>query len=654
MPIQLKAFHNYETGYPNKHLIMDGDAFQRMMNFLEPSPFLIWDFETSGLEWFKHACACGLGLGAWDANGQIQSFYVPFRHQTGEPQLDINVIGPAFQKLLEDPRSVKIAHNIKFDEHMANREGWEVLGPRFDTMIAARLHNENIPMGLKFRASHDLKRTDADHLSTKVEAEVYRLAKQNRLPVKEYRDRYGYSQVEISLCGTYGCFDIDFTGGLYQHYNAAGVPTKYSRIWETEMELTGVLCQMERTGLPIDVDYLGTLRDALEGVSFSLEKEIEHQLGGYMFKLGSDDEMRNFLQHRLGLHLTALTKNKQLSVDREVLDSFADSHPVLKHIIKWREADKLHSTYTKSILSRLDHENILHTDFQQVGTFTGRLSCRQPNFQNQPSDNDGRAVEYSGKKLEFGGVDPWSIRRAYINRGPGWVRLFFDYSQIELRVIAFYSQDPVMVDNYLKGGDIHERTSLEVFGSIEKVWRRPSKVINFGISYGMTAMGLSRQAKMAMEDAEKYLDIFYNRYAGLKSFRQNFWNEVRSNGGRFQNLFGRGRFLPDIMSPTDWERERAERRAIATLIQGTASELTKESMVRISRFLKENDLPAYLVSTVHDEIQLDCHIEAMVPVCIGVKRLMEDFPEFSPIPVVVDGEYTTKSWADKAKLPAVA
>lgn len=651
MPVQIDPFLSYETGYPDKTLVMTSDVFQRMLNFLDQSPVLVFDFETSGLEWFKDARPCGLAFSGWDKNTkQIHSFYTPYRHRTGEAQLDLAVIGPAFKQLLADESRTKVAHNIKFDEHFARTEGWRVRGPRYDTMIAARLYDENRPLALKARAEQDLGRQDAGEWERKMDGQVFKLARIHKMGKKDYLAKYGYSQIVSPVCGTYSCFDVEFTLQLYGLYERAGVSQRYPRIWDTEMQLTEVMCDMEEMGLPIDVDYLENLRDSLRGVKASLEMEIERLLG-FRLNLGSDDVLRDFLVNQMGFKLTKLTKAKALSVDREVLESFESHHPSIRLIMDWRDVEKLLNTYTTSILKRLDDKNILHADFQQTGTNTGRLSCKEPNFQNQPTDDDARAEKHSGKALEHGGIDPWSIRRAFVNRGQGWVRLFFDYSQIELRVLAFYSRDPVMVDNYLKGGDIHECTSLEVFGSKEKKFRRVAKVINFGIPYGISELGLSRQAKIPYGDAEKFLATFFQRYSGVEQFRRGFWAQIRSQRCQFQNLFGRPRRVPHIVSPNDFYRGRGERQAIATLIQGTAAELIKESMVRVSHRFQKEQLPAYLVNTVHDEVQADCHVDALVPVVRAMKEEMERFPELDPIPVVVDGDYSTQSWADKKGLP---
>jgi DNA polymerase-1 len=647
MPIQLSPFYRYETGQTNKTLVMDGESFQAMHAFLMAGKSLVFDFETSGLEYFKHAESCGIALGSWDIQGVFHSYYVPYRHHTGEQQLDLGLIAPAIQGLLADQRTLKIAHHIKFDEHMAQKEGWQVRGPRYDTMIGAYFYDENTPKALKTRAQTDLGIVDASAWESRLDAEVHRLAKLSGKNIGEYKNQYGYSQVNIPLAGVYACYDVDFAGQLFSFYEKKGLSHRYPRVWATEMELTGVLCKMEAEGMLVDVPYLTQLREQLGRRKEEVEREFSHVTGGAKFNLASDDALREFLQKDLGLRLTKLTKKKQLSVDKEVLEYFAETHRSIPLIMDWREAEKLYNTYTKSILDRLDDRGYVHPDYQQVGTDTGRTSCKTPNFQNISSDSDARAVKHTGKKLEDGGADPWSVRRAFLNRGPGWVRLLFDYSQIELRVLAHYSQDPVMVGAYLAGEDIHSRTSMEVFGTAEKSKRRMAKVINFGLSYCMTPVGFARQAKVSEEEAEGYFKKFFERYSGVTTFRQKFWGQVRRNNGGFCNLFGRPRRIFGMNAKSDYERGKAERQAIASIIQGTAAELTKESLVRIAREFSARQLDAHPVATIHDEIQIDCRVDDMPQVARLVKGCMENYPEFAPIPILVDASWTTTNWSEK-------
>lgn len=639
-----------EVDLSNKEIVRNADQFQRMLNFLELSPFITFDTETSGTAWYRHACICGIALAGFVQN-QLKSFYIPLRHRTGEHQLNFSQIKSGLVQLFKNDR-LKIAHNFKFDEHMFRRDDIPIEGKRYDTMIAARLYDENRTAALKDRAVADLGIVDAELYESRVNEEIDKLAKINCMKKTEYKYQYGYSHLPIDLCGIYACFDVEFTTKLYWFYEQFGVSSKYSRVFNTEMDLLGVLCDMEENGMPIDVEYLQNLKSELGVYQHPLEQHLFYHLQIPKFNIASDDELRYLIMNYLGLPLSKITKGGKYAVDKEALKSIENYHPAVKLISEWREAEKLKSTYTNSIIDRLDEDNVLHCDFQQVGTIASRLSCRDPNLQNQPTDNNDRAIKFSGLKLEDGGKDPWSIRRAYKIFDKEWVRLYFDYSQVELRVLAYYSQDPVMVQAYLNNEDIHNRTSLEVFGTTEKAFRRRSKVINFGLSYGMTEYHFAAVENISVEEAKQHLDKFFESYSGIRDFKEGFFQYLRNNNGEFLNLFGRPRRIPDINSGDFKAKGRAERQSIASLIQGSAGELTKESLVRNDRGIKENgwkDL-ALPVCTIHDELQYDIHVSILPQFCRMVKQRMEDFKEFAPIPIIVDAEYTVTDWSEKKKV----
>jgi DNA polymerase-1 len=644
MSTQIALFDDPIPKLRGKTVVTNSASFAKMVQFFQRQKAIAFDFETTGLDHFQGSHAIGLALGAFDEAGRTQVYYTPFRHTGRTPHLAMDQVGPFFRDLLADPSIVKIAHNIKFDAHVAAREGWPVLGPRYDTMIAAHFFDENRSAALKTRAVTDLQIRNAGEFEGLVNGRIFNLAKGRSMTPTAYKGKYGYSEVPLAVLGPYACFDADYTLRLYQKYQAANIAASYPRVWNTEMELTAALGDMESWGLLVDRPYLEQLRDTLAATRGQLSKSMDHQLGGKGFNYASDDETRDFLVTRLKLPLTKKTEKGQFSVDAGVLQEFGSQHPVLMTLAQWREVQKLESTYTTSILDRADAQDIVHPDFRQMGTTTGRMSCSRPNFQNFPRDDGDRAKDAAG-------IDPWSIRRAFINRGPGWVRLFWDYSQIELRVLAFYSRDPILVQAYLHGEDIHKRTSQEVFGSEDASNRRLSKVINFGLSYGMAAKGFSEQTGIPVMQAQEFLDRFFLRYRGVDRFRNDLWARLRNSDGQFCNLFGRPRRVLGFSSRDIWEVRSAERRSIAALIQGTAAELTKESLVRLSRIFCERQYPAYLCNTVHDEIQIDCRVEALVDVCQVVREEMQRFPEFAPIPILVDGDYTITSWAEKTKLP---
>lgn len=918
MVVQRAAFTTITSGDPTKRLVQDGETLERMINFLSQQKAIVVDYETSGVTWYRHSDACGVGLGSWDNNGTFWSGYVPFAHKTGEPQLDKETVCRAFLPLLANPDIMKISHNIKFEDHFTRKLGGTIEGPRYDTMIAARLFDENREMGLEKRAAQDLNDKTAFDQKILLDQEVKRLARENRLKIKEYKYKYGYSEVSIYQCGLYGNTDVHLTGGLFQFYEKWGLSGRYPRIWPTEMALTEALCDMEQNGLLVDVDYLTGLRAMLQDEKEKIEAMLKESLGLSMINPASDQEVAWLLTKAFHLPLTKRTKANALSVDAEVLESFANHHPSIQMILDWREAEKLLSTYTQSILDKMDDNNIVHGDLQQVGTNTGRLSCKAPNYQNMPSESEKRSVAHTGMKLEEGGIDPWSIRRAFVV--PGWntgqapvTRLFMDYSQVELRVIAWYSQDPIMMQAFLDGEDIHKRTALEVFPEYDKDARRKAKVINFGLciaegeevltdhglvpieevrcwhkvwdgvewvshdgvvcngekevithegltatpdheiytqegerktlreiascvdsqqiavgavgetpvrystfdeknqsssgwepreecevrrstlyrlsqkevgvirqhqiwqdqelqlskgqvprstskdvgdtlrrygaalreeysrivssiqgawyqsliqvprtfhsvgvgnvsrlelqgigfrsdrqrwslqseesqvgrsnnqsqqqrkktkvydllnagprhrftvsgkivsnSYGMSEIGFAHKTGISIDEASSFLQRFFDRFSGIARFKESLYRYIRANPEHsFNNLHGRTRRLPNIVHPDKYVRARAERQAIATLIQGEAAELTKESIVRIHKWIKANNVPMQLKNTVHDEIQGDVDTNCLRDVIGPVTTMMEDYSEFAPIKIIADAEWSQTNWADK-------
>lgn len=645
MLAQAKAFPFYAEFPVDKAIVTTPQQLAQMMAELAAAPAIAFDFETSGLAWYRDSRACGLALAHMPSGNRTRCWYIPFRHATGEQQLAIEQIWPAVYSLLASDK-LKVAHNIKFDEHMATREKWPVLGPRYDTMIGARFYDENRSAALKERAVTDLGFQDAKDSEKALEVWVIAGAKAAGLSLDDYRSRFGYSTVPIQVAGVYACFDVDYTLRLWQKYEAQhAISTNYSRVWQTEMELTRVLHDMEEAGLPVDIDYIRQLSKTVRERKEQLVREM-----GLPFNLASDDELRDFLLKTLNVPLSKRTKGGQLAVDAEVLRYFSGTWPVLGRILEWRDADKIDTTYTDSLLQRVGHDGMLHGDFQQVGTNTGRLSCRNPNFQNFSSDDNDRAIAATGKALADGGADPYSVRRIFVVRSPRMPRFYWDYSQIELRVLAYYSRDPVLTQAYLTGEDIHSRTAKEVWGSDDKVFRRRAKIINFGLSYCMTEVGFARQAGISEVEAAHFMGVFFQKYAGISQLRERFWEFCRKNGCQFLNRFGRPRRIRDLDSLDKWERIRAERQAIGTLIQGTAAELTKESLVRIWQWLKRTGIPVLLVNTVHDEIQADVPAEHIVETVTKVKAEMERYPEFAPIPIIASVDYTETNWAEKKAL----
>lgn len=832
MMVQTRAFSFFEFNMdPRFTVVTRPEQLEEMERFIDAQPIKAFDYETSGTAWWKHARPCGIAFSAHDpSESRPRNYYVPYRHITGQYQLPAEMVVTSSKRILENPDTAKIAHHIKFDEHMAHTEGITVRGERHDTMVLAHMYDENTPKGLKMRGLVDLGDPDAQLHDEILQTEITKLAKFAGMTKTAYRDQYGYAGTDIFMCGAYGAHDTAMTFGLYNFYKQAGVIDFYERIYPTEMRLTQIIGKMERTGVQIDVEYLQNLHARLLIEKAKAEALFFQSAPVEWFNLGSDDMLRDFLLKGLRLPLTKRTKKgENFSVDEEVLSSFLPAAPYLEHVLRWKDVEKKISTYTASILDKLDEHGILHGDFQQIGTVTGRLSCRDPNLQNIPSDDSARA------KASPDGIDPESIKRAFIiqrikeeafrlfNTRGLLYRLFADYSQVELRVLAGLSRDPRMIDAFLNGRDIHTETEMAVFGT-EDEQRRTAKIINFGLciaegslvltkqdgevpiervqdwhlvwdgaewvshdglvcrgeqevigydgieatpdhevytedgdrvplwqvassmgsrriavgavggvpvryaqvhgqdryawqpkeepsggvvlrslweealgfgvqhsrrqehqhpqrkkvvkvydllnagprhrftvngkivsnSYCMTSVGFARQAGIGENEAEAFLAKFFEQFPRIEPFRHELWGMARANGNRFNNPWGRTRRLPQLSSPNKWERLRAERQAIATLIQGTAAEMTKETMVRVADWLEAEGLQSQLVQTVHDEVQIDGPMEEFAYVANNTKRLAEDYDEFHPVGIVMDLEASTKHWAAKTKLKAEA
>jgi DNA polymerase-1 len=589
-------------------------------------------------------------------------------------QLPPEKVLAAQQTILGDPKITKVAHNSKFERHMARVDGLRVRGEVVDTMVAAHLYKSTELIGLKERLIADVGDHAAAELKDTLQQDIRRLAKWRGLGVKAYRASYGYTELDQWLIQPYGCADALGALKLFNHYDSIGVRSYYSKprrgpqylsLWETEMALTEVFSHMEHIGQPLDLDYLKHLHVYMEMEKEKAEAAFFSTFHVQKFNLGSDDEIRQFLQKGLKVRLVKKTNKGAMAVDADVLLDLESSYPGLGHLLRWKDCEKKASTYTIALAARADQHGILHADFQSVGTVTGRVSCKEPNLQNVASDDAARAKA-------AGGVDPESIKRAFIvprktadpymqwvqkHRGPGvqLVRQFWDLSQVELRVIAHYTREPRMLQVYAEDGDIHEATENAVFGTGKStphgdINRRYAKNLNFGMAYGLGPAGFSRQVKgITLERAEQIYTEFRQKFGQIWRYKAQFLGWVRANGCRFDNMFGRTRYVPDLISEERDLRARAEREAFSTLIQGTAAELSKVAMVLIDRDLRARGLESRLTQMVHDELQIDGPLEEEREVSKIVLHRMTDFPDFV-VPIRVEAKRSVTHWSDKSTI----
>jgi DNA polymerase-1 len=415
---------------------------------------------------------------------------------------------------------------------------------------------------------------------------------------------------------------------LRKEVEAQGLDGVYENI---DLPLSGVLAEMERTGILVDPDALAKMSQSMEKEVRRLEKEI-WKLAGSEFNVNSPTQLAEILFDKLNLQPPVRRgKGKVRSTAADILEEMKEQHELPGKVIEYREIAKLKSTYVDA-LPKLIHPETkrLHTSFSQTGTATGRLSSSDPNLQNIPVRSElGR-----------------EIRAAFVAR-KGQILLSVDYSQIELRIMAHFSKDPVLTEAFRNGEDIHARTAQEVFGvgpmAQTAEHRRAAKAINFGIIYGLSAFGLAQQFGIEQKEALQFINAYFNRYRGVKQYLDNVLVETRKTGVA-KTLFGRIRPIPEINSPQAQLRNFAERTALNSPLQGTAADLIKMAMISIDARLKKEKLAAKMILQVHDELLFELPVKEKGKLEKLVKEEMENVHKLA-VPLVVEMG-TGPNWRD--------
>jgi DNA polymerase-1 len=393
-------------------------------------------------------------------------------------------------------------------------------------------------------------------------------------------------------------------------------------VYETiDLPLVPVLLDMERAGVRIDVSVLGGLAKSLDAEMSQVSEHIFEQ-AGQRFNLNSPKQLGDVLFNKMNLPKPLkYGKGKVISTAQDVLEELAVHHPVPAQVLAYRQLAKLKSNYVDSLPLLADSEGRVHTTFNQVGTATGRLSSTNPNLQNIPIKTE------KGRE----------IRAAFI-AAPGHVLLSADYSQIELRLMAHFSEDPLFTQAYRTGLDIHTLTASEVFGvpatSMSKETRNRAKAVNFGIVYGISPFGLAANLNIPQSEAKLYIERYFERYAGVRQYIDRVLEETRTTQ-QVRTLFGRVRPIPDIQSRNPNLRGFAERTAVNTPLQGTAADLIKIAMIRIDRKLREQKLQAKMTLQVHDELLFDVPQDEVDAVRTLVRQEMEHVIELK-VPIVAE------------------
>lgn len=524
-----------------------------------------------------------------------QAFYIPCGHQyPGVPdQLSLREVLEAFKPILTDTTIGKVGQNIKYDWTVLKRHGADLNGIVFDTMIASYLINPS-------QRSHGLDYIALNYLGHKT------------ITFKEVtggNKKLGFRAVPIEKAVPYAAEDADITL-LAKDYFAPeleklGLMPLFD---DVEMPLMGVLQRMEQRGICLDRNRLVELSNQFSEELESLEKEIFYE-AGEQFNVKSSQQLGRILFEKLQLPVQKKTKKRTgYSTDVEVLTTLAAEHTLPRLVLRHRSLAKLKSTYTDSLLEMIHPETgRIHTSFNQTVAATGRLSSSDPNLQNIPiRTEEGRA-----------------IRSAFVPQ-KGWRLLSLDYSQIELRLLAHVSKDPILTKAFQEEEDIHTRTASEVFGvlpgAVTNDLRSQAKVINFGIIYGMGAFSLAKELKITQKEAQIYIEHYFDRYQGVKQYIADTIEEVQKSG-RTSTLLGRIRLLPEISSSNFNVRSFAERTAVNTPIQGSAADLIKVAMIQAEKALVQKGFEAAMLLSVHDEIIFEVpekEIEAVTALVTGV------------------------------------
>lgn len=561
--------------------IMDREALAALVARLQAAPFFALDTETTSVNPMQaHLVGVSVALSANEA------FYIPCGHRyLGAPeQLSCEAVLTALAPVFNDPAITKIGQNIKYDWIVLERHGATLEGVAFDTMLASYLLDPG-------KRAHNLDRIALDFLGHQTIT---------------YEDVAGkgkkalcFDQVLVEKAVPYACEDADITlmarDILAPRLEQAGVEKLFN---EVEMPLVPVLKRMEMTGMCVDRHRLRTLSEEFASQMAKLEEEI-YEIAGETFNVKSSQQLGHILFEKLGLPVVKKTRKKTgYSTDVDVLTQLAAKHDLPALVLRHRTLAKLRSTYADALLDLIHPETgRIHTSFNQTVAATGRLSSSDPNLQNIPI----RTAE--GRQ----------IREAFVPR-EGWKLVAADYSQIELRLLAHVSGDPILSQSFRDGEDIHARTAAEVFqalpGFVDEELRRQAKAINFGIIYGMSAYGLSKNLDISPKMAQTYIDNYFARYKGVQAYMQATIEAARESG-RTSTLLGRIRPLPDIDSRNRNVRQFAERMAINTPIQGTAADLIKLAMIRMDQALKDAGLQAAMLLSVHDEIVFEAPPEEL-------------------------------------------
>lgn len=585
--------------------IQDEETLKSWIARIQKAGEFAFDTETDGLDTLS-ANLIGMSFAVTPG----EAAYLPLAHDylDAPEQIDRAHALELLKPLLEDSALRKIGQNLKFDQGVMKRYDIELRGIAYDTMVESYVLNS-------VAGRHDMDSLAERYLQHKtISFEEIAGKGKNQLTV---------NQIPVEQASTYAAEDADVTLHLHQtlweKLQQQGELVTVFR--DIDMPLVPVLSRIERQGVLIDAGILAQHSQELTARLAELETEV-HELAGEAFNLASTKQLQGILYDKLKLPVLKKTPKGAPSTNEEVLEELAHDYPLPKRILEYRGLAKLKSTYTDKLPLMINPlTQRVHTSYHQAVTATGRLSSSDPNLQNIPVRND------EGRR----------IRQAFI-APEGYRIVAADYSQIELRIMAHLSGDAGLLNAFAEGLDIHRATAAEVFGlpleSVTDEQRRSAKAINFGLIYGMSAFGLSRQLGIPRADSQRYMNLYFERYPGVQDYMERTRQEAAEKG-YVQTLDGRRLYLPDIHSRNAMSRKAAERAAINAPMQGTAADIIKKAMIAIDHWLQQEQPQVNMIMQVHDELVFEVHESVLDVAKQKIVTLMESCMSLN-VPLRVD------------------
>ena len=604
-PVDVNESPPTPTPLTEYETVLDETQLDVWLATLSAADAFAFDTETTSIDYMEAEL---VGLSFCCEAGKAA--YVPMAHDyEGAPiQLTVELVLSKIRLLLENPDKTIIGQNLKYDISVMARHGVSIKAKIIDTMLESYVLNS-------VASRHNM-----DDLALKYLG----------LSTVHFEDIAGkgakqltFNQVELDKAGHYAAEDADITFRLHQAlWPRLQAESRLASVYEDiEIPLVPILSDVELGGVLLDEEQLKLQSRELEKRLHELEQEA-YGLAGEEFNLGSPKQLQEIFFEKLGLPVIKKTPKGQPSTAEPVLQELALDYPLPKVIMEYRGLSKLKSTYTDQLPKQVARSTgRIHTSYHQAVTATGRLSSSNPNLQNIPIRTD------EGRR----------VRRAFI-APDGYKIMAADYSQIELRIMAHLSQDKGLIHAFKNGLDIHKATAAEVFGGavsdVSDDHRRSAKAINFGLIYGMSAFGLSRQLNISRGAAQDYIDLYFSRYPGVKDYMERT-RALAAEQGYVETIFGRRLYLPEIRASNFQRRQAAERTAINAPMQGTAADIIKKAMINVHGWLASANLNTRMTMQVHDELVLEVPEENIQEVASGVEKLMSSAVELC-IPLVVE------------------